>query len=225
MVCPMRETDLYAPIKAHLQRQGYEVKAEVGKADIVALRGDEPPVIVELKTGFSLSLFHQCIDRQSITDDVYLAVPRKTGKPFQKALKENKKLARRLGLGLISVRLSDNLVEVHCDPAPFKPRKQAKRKDKLLREFARIDGDPNMGGATRHGIVTGYRQDALKCATYLANAGAEKGAIVAKATGVKRATAIMRANHYGWFDKVEKGVYALNEAGRKGLADWAHSLG
>ena len=60
----MRETDLYDPIKAFLIRQGYTVKAEVGSVDIVALRGDDPQLIVELKTGFSLSLFHQCIDRQ-----------------------------------------------------------------------------------------------------------------------------------------------------------------
>jgi hypothetical protein len=33
------------------------------------------------------------------------------------------------------------------------------------------------------------------------------------ATGVARATTIMRDNHYGWFRKVETGVYALSEAG------------
>ncbi len=55
----IRETDLYPPVKAFLQAQGYEVKAEIAEADVVGVRGDEPPVIVELKTGFSLSLVHQ----------------------------------------------------------------------------------------------------------------------------------------------------------------------
>jgi hypothetical protein len=220
----MRETNLYAPIKAFLNRQGYTVKAEVGKADIVALRGQEDPVIVEMKTGFSLSLFHQCVERQSISDHIYLAVPRGSSKAFQKSLQANKKLARRLGFGLITVRLYDGLVEIHQDPAPYQPRKSTKRKVQLLRAFARLDGDPNTGGATRHGLVTGYRQDAIKCATYLGHAGAEKGALVAKATGVKTATTIMRDNHYGWFLKVETGVYNLTEAGRKGLADWQHAL-
>jgi hypothetical protein len=55
------ETDLYLPVKAFLVAQGYEVKAEVGAADIVACRGDEDPVIVELKAAFSLTLFHQAI--------------------------------------------------------------------------------------------------------------------------------------------------------------------
>ena len=48
----MRETDLYDPVKHLLQAQGYEVKAEIGAADVVACRDNEPPVIVELKTGF-----------------------------------------------------------------------------------------------------------------------------------------------------------------------------
>jgi len=69
-------------------------------------------------------------------------------------------------------------------------------------------------------LVTGYRQDALKCAAYLAHVGAEKGAIVAKATGVPSATSLMRSNVYGWFCKVETGVYMLTPVGVIGLADW-----
>lgn len=220
-----RETELYGPIKGFLEAQGYTVKAEVGAADVVAMRGAEDPVVVELKAGFSLSLFHQGIARQAVTDTVYIVVPRGTGKRWLGALKANTSLARRLGLGLITVRLEDGLVQVHCDPAPFSPRKSPKRRARLLKEFARLDGDPNLGGATRHGLVTGYRSDALKCAAYLATSGAEKGALVAKATGVKTATAIMRDNHYGWFERVEKGVYGLSAAGLQGLKDWGDVLG
>ena len=64
-----READLYAPVKAHLQRQGYAVKGEVGAADVVGVRGDDM-VVVELKLGFSLALFHQGIERLGVTDDV-----------------------------------------------------------------------------------------------------------------------------------------------------------
>ena len=78
----MAETDLYPPIKQFLQAQGYEVKGEIGAVDVMACRGDEEPVIVELKTGFSLALFHQAIARQSVTDAVYVAVPRGQGRRF-----------------------------------------------------------------------------------------------------------------------------------------------
>ncbi len=218
-----RESDLYAPVKALLQRQGYEVKGEVGAADLVAVRDDEEPVIVELKLRITLGLFHQAVARQVVTDHVYIAVPKPTGKTARRALKDTLALCRRLGLGFVTVR-ADQTVEIHCDPGPYAPRKNKARKARLLREFKRLQGDPNDGGATRHGIVTGYRQDALRCAMYLAETGPEKGAIVARATGVAPATRIMRDNHYGWFEKVETGVYALSPAGRKGLVDWGGSL-
>ncbi|MFG6583505.1 DUF2161 domain-containing phosphodiesterase [Sulfitobacter sp. 1A12779] len=220
-----RETDLYPPIKAFLEDQGYVVKAEVGAADVVAVRGAEPPVVVELKLGFSLALFHQCLARLKVADDVYLAVARQPGKRFAKAVKDNVTLARRLGLGLITVRLSDGLVEVHCDPGPYAPRKNAKRAALLLREFARRQGDPNDGGQTRAGLVTAYRQDALKLAVYLFEAGASKGADVARATGVSAATRMMRDDHYGWFEKVDKGIYGLTPKGAEAVATAGRVLG
>lgn len=216
-----RETDLYPPVKAYLEAQGYEVKGEVGAVDVVAVRGDEDPVLVELKLGFSLALLHQGIARQTISDAVYLAVSHIGGK----ALKENLNLCRRLGLGLMTVRRRDGFVEVLVDPAPYKPRKSAKRKTRLLREFARRVGDPNAGGATRVGLVTSYRQDALRCATYLEDEGSSKGAVVAKAAGVPNATRIMADDHYGWFERIKTGVYMLTPKGVDGLAAYGRISG
>jgi len=213
------ESELYLPIKSFLTEQGYEVKAEIGAADVVARRCDAEPVIVELKSGFSLSLFHQAIARQAITDAVYIAVARGSGRRFQQSLKSNLNLARRLGIGLMTVRLSDKLVEVHVDPAPYAPRKSKRRKDLLLREFARRMGDPNTGGSTRRNLVTAYRQDALKCAAFLKAKGPSRGSAVAKATGVERATRMMSDNHYGWFERVARGIFALTSDGRQNLKD------
>ncbi len=215
-----RESDLYAPVKALLTGQGYVVKGEVGAADVVAVRGDEPPVIVELKLGFSLALFHQAVARLAISDLVYIAVPRGAGKAGLRAIRDNTALARRLGLGLITVRLSDGLVEIHADPGPYAPRKSPKKSARLLREFARRAGDPNTGGATRHGIVTAYRQDAVRCARFLAVHGPSAGAKVAAWAEVKTATRIMAADHYGWFEKVSRGIYTLTAKGHAGLADF-----
>ena len=220
----MKETDLYAPIKRFLEAQGYEVKAEIGAADVVALREGEDPVIVEMKTRFSLALFHQGVARLALADLVYLAVPRGTGRGFAKALKENLTLCRRLGLGLLTVRLRDGLVEAHCDPGPYAPRisKPKRQRQRLLREFARRLGDPNTGGATRVGLITAYRQDALRCALHLSEHGPSKGRDVKAATGVENATRLMRDDHYGWFERVETGVYRLTPKGREGLA--THTL-
>ncbi|MEM6307286.1 MAG: DUF2161 family putative PD-(D/E)XK-type phosphodiesterase [Pseudomonadota bacterium] len=213
----MRETDLYPPVKAHLEKAGYHVKSEVGPVDVMGVKDGGPPVIVELKSAFSLTLLHQAVARLSVTDDVYVAVARPKS---YKALQANVALCRRLGVGVMTIRPHDALLEVHCPPGPYAPRKSRKKGQRLQNAFDRLQGDPNMGGATRHGLVTGYRQDAVKCAAYLAQSGAEKGSIVARATGVPQATTLMRDNHYGWFQRVEIGVYDLTAAGQRGLADW-----
>lgn len=211
----MRESELYAPVKAFLEAQGFEVKGEVGKADVVACRGDDL-VVVELKTGFSLALFHQGIERQAVTDDVYLCVSRPKGR---KALRENVGLAKRLGLGVLTVDARAR-VEIHAEPGPYKPRKQPKKRVAMRAAFDRLRGDPNEGGATRHGLVTGYRQDALACARFLATHGASQAKMVAEWTEVPKARSIMADNHYGWFERVSRGVYGLTQTGVEGLRDW-----
>ena len=220
----IQETDLYAPIKRLLEAQGYEVKGEVGLADIVAVRNNEEPLIVEMKSGFSLTLFHQAIDRQRITDAVYVAVPRGSGKAFGASLRKNIKLCRRLGLGLMMVRMKDSFVEVSLDPAPYKPRKAYRQKARLLKEFAKLAGDPNTGGATRKGLVTAYRQDALRCLNFLDEHGPTKAAIVAERSGVAKARRLMADNHYGWFDRVEIGIYTPSPNGYRALGEYAEEI-
>ncbi len=210
------ETELYAPVKAFLEAQGYAVKGEVGAADVLARRGDEAPLIVELKTGFSLVLLQQAVARQAITDAVYVAVPRWSGKAGWRAFKGNIGLCKRLGIGVISVRLKDGFVQTHSEPSSFQPRKSSLRRTALLKEFDARSGDPTAGG-TNGQVMTAYRQDALRCAAHLAQAGIAKGADVAKATGVVRATRIMADNHHGWFCRAARGLYALSEAGTLAL--------
>jgi hypothetical protein len=151
---------------------------------------------------------------------VYLAVP---AGGQRKAMLANVGLARRLRLGVMTVRLRDGFVEVMAEPAPFTPRKSPKKAKAIKKKFARLKGDPNAGGATRHGLVTGYRQDAVACARFLAVHGESTGARIKDWAEVPDATRIMANDHYGWFTRVRRGVYDLTAAGRKGLADWDDS--
>ena len=59
----MSEVELYGPVKRFLEKQGYAVKGEIGACDVVAVRGDEAPVVVELKERLSLALILQAVDR------------------------------------------------------------------------------------------------------------------------------------------------------------------
>jgi hypothetical protein len=223
----MKEADLYPPLKAFLEAQGYEVKAEIGACDIMALRAGDPPLVVEMKLGFNLSLVLQGVARQALFDTVYLAVAApKKGWPAR--YKDIVALCRRLGLGLLVVTPGETgadpgLVEAHLDPGPYLPRRNATRAGRLLREFQRRVGDPNQGGTTGIKRMTAYRQDALRCLASVAD-GPLKAAEVAKRAGVAKAASLMRADHYGWFDRVALGVYALSPKGLAALGENADEL-
>lgn len=217
----MKEADLYPPLKAFLEAQGYEVKAEIGACDIMALRAGDPPLVVEMKLSFNLSLVLQGVARQALFDTVYLAVAApKKGWPAR--YKDIVALCRRLGLGLLVVTPGEG-VEAHLDPGPYLPRRNATRAGRLLREFQRRVGDPNQGGTTGIKRMTAYRQDALRCLASVAD-GSLKAAEVAKRAGVAKAASLMRADHYGWFDRVSLGVYALSPKGLAALGENADEL-
>ncbi len=226
------EEDLYAPVKAFFEGQGYDVKSEVRGCDVVAQRSDEPPVIVELKTGFTLLLVLQGIDRLALSEHVYLAVA-VAARPAPNSLwrRERRnilKLCRRLGLGLLAVHESSAgvppLVEPLLDPLPYRPRTNKQRQGLLLKEFAHRVGDPNTGGVTRRPIVTAYRQAALRCAAHMSQNGAARPIEVARATAVTQAAKILQRDVYGWFQRVERGVYVLSPKGEAALETYADVL-
>jgi hypothetical protein len=207
------ESDLYAPIKALLEGQGYSVKGEVKGCDVVAVRGQEPPVIVELKRAFGISLVLQGVARLTITDNVYLAVG-----AFPNNIRSVRKLLRRLGLGLIVVVKGRADVLLDPAPPPLKPRKDKRKLGRLLGEHVRRVGDPNLGGSsTKVPMMTAYRQEALRCAGLLAKNGPMKIAALKLAAEAPKAAAILSADYYGWFERVERGIYQLTPKGLAGL--------
>ena len=176
------------------------MKAEIGPADIVACRGDEDPVIVELKTGFTLALIHQAIDRLSMTDYVYVAVPRGSGRGFFKTLNMHKRLCRRLGLGLMTVRIKDGFTDIHCDPEPYNRANQNPKKRVFFTGIFSPCWRPEPRRYdTKNDYDTAYRQDALRCLNHLKHNGPTKAAMVAISTNVTKARDLMARDHYGWF--------------------------
>ena len=150
------ETTLYGPVKRYLETLGLTVKGEVCGCDLVAIRGDEPPIVVigELKLSFSLDLVLQAVDRTAACDEVWLAV----GPSGRKRLRDRRvcKLCRFLGFGMgVS---SAGVVEVLVEPRPWKPRKDKQRSARLIEEHQKRIGDPAQGGSTRQPIMTAYRQ-------------------------------------------------------------------
>jgi hypothetical protein len=211
------ETALYAPVKRHLQHLGFEVKGEVCGCDLVGLKGDDPPLVVvgELKLGFNLDLVLQGIDRSAACDEVWLAV-RLSGRRARERDPRVRKLCRLLGFGLLGV-LACGRVEVLVEPVAWRPRRDPRRRSRLVDEHRRRRGDPAAGGTSGVPIMTAYRQQALACAASLA-AGPRRTAEVR--TAVPEAPKILLRNVYGWFFRVERGVYGLTPAGCAALTRW-----
>ena len=213
------ETSLYAPVKRFLESLGFEAKGEICGCDIVALDQGTPTavVIAELKLTFTLELVLQAIDRTALCDEVWLAIGASRKGRGKEGDPRVKKLCRFLGLGLLVV-FSSGRVEVVVEPVEWRPRANAKRRSRIVVEHRRRQGDPTAGGSTRRPIMTAYRQRALTCAAVLAKAPSRPRDVK---TAVPEAPAILQRNVYGWFVKVERGVYALSDDGRIALAKWA----
>ena len=216
----MKETDLYIPIKRFFESKGYEVKAEIKDCDAIAIKEDEEPIIIELKTGLTIDLLMQGVDRQLISDFVYLVVPHRGGRIFKKRLVGFIKLCKRLGLGLLSVRSVENSILVHCEPEEFKARKIKKRKTGLLNEFINRVGDPNIGGQSKRKIITAYRQDVLRILKYMELNHSTKPKDIKKELEIDNAPSILQLNYYGWFYRQKRGIYKISSQGEQALIDY-----
>lgn len=212
----MAETDLYLPLKAFMEGAGYTVKGEVNGCDLVGVKDGDPSVLIvcELKLSFNLELVMQGVNRATICDEVWLAArASKTGKGREHDARF-RNLCRRLGFGLIAVTEAGD-VQVIVAPLAVMPRRDPKRRARLLNEHKRRVGDPQLGGGRGKPIMTAYRQDCILCATTLL-AGPRSPKQLK--TLVARAPTILRSNVYGWFVRESRGIYGLTELGRAAMA-------
>ncbi len=211
------ETALYLPVKRFLEGLGFTVKGEVGGCDVVALSGDEPPIVVigELKLSFNLELILQAVDRAAASDEVWLAAKFSERGKGRESDARYRNLCRRLGFGMLAVTKS-GAVEVIVSPTTT-PRRDNKRRSRLIAEHRKRLGDPALGGSTRAPIMTAYRQQALACASALSRGPCKVRDL---RPALPDAAKILLQNVYGWFERVERGVYALTDAGRAALNRW-----
>ncbi|WFU12611.1 DUF2161 family putative PD-(D/E)XK-type phosphodiesterase (plasmid) [Rhizobium sp. CB3090] len=217
------ETALYLPIKNFLEAAGYTVKGEIGNCDLVGLSNDEPPVVVicELKLAFNLELVLQAVDRAVASDEVWIAARVSAKGKGRESDRRFRDLCRRLGFGMLAV--SDNgTVDIIVSPVAPIPRKNIRRRSRLVEEHRRRKGDPALGGSTRAPIMTAYRQQALACAMAIQNGQQRPRDIRANAP---EAAKILQHNVYGWFERVDRGIYALTELGSEALKRWPQADG
>lgn len=212
------ETSLYQPVKAFLEGAGYTVKGEVGGCDVVGVSEGDPTLVVvcELKLSFNLELVLQAVDRASIADEVWIAARVSAKGRGRESDKRYRDLCRRLGIGMLGVADNGSVSVIVGSVTPM-PRTNPKRRSRLMREHQKRKGDPAVGGSTRTPLMTAYRQQALGCAAVL-KAGPLRVREIRD--HVPDAAKILQGNVYGWFERVERGVYGLTPVGLEALARW-----
>jgi hypothetical protein len=212
------ETTLYLPVKRFLEKLGFTVKGEVGGCDLVALSGGDPPIVVigELKLTFNLELILQAVDRAGACDEVWIAAKFSARGKGRESDARYRNLCRRLGFGMLAVTNTGD-VEVIVKPATTAPRRNPKKRSRLVSEHQRRKGDPVLGGSTRAPIMTAYRQQALGCASVLSQGPQRVRDLKPEHPDAAK---ILLHNVYGWFARVERGIYELTDAGRAALKRW-----
>ncbi|MBV8911941.1 MAG: hypothetical protein JOZ05_02740 [Acetobacteraceae bacterium] len=212
----MSEAALYPAVKRFLQGRGFEVKGEVAGCDVVGVKAGEPTllVITELKLGLSFDLVLQGVDRMACADEVWLAV--KATRRGRDRDRRARKLCRLLGFGLLAVHPPQH-VEVVAEPAPYRPRQNVRWRKRVLGEHEARAGDPSPGGTGGVPIMTAYRQEALLCATRM-QAGPQRPRDLRP--DAPRAASILKRNVYGWFERVDRGLYGLTSLGEEALSRW-----
>jgi hypothetical protein len=165
------------------------------------MRKDGVLTVIELKKSLNMTLLCQAVDRQSITSQVYIAVPR----PKYQRNRENellRRIVKKLDLGLIYVGMPDKSVEiVHFPPVEVKNRSK-KRKESVMKEIEGRSVDVNTGGQTRKPVATAYRERAIRVACALEQGGALTVRELRKDYNCDPSTAsIIQRDFNGWFVK------------------------
>jgi hypothetical protein len=216
----IHETDLYKPVREYLEGLGYNVQGEVKDCDLAAIMGEEL-VVVELKTAFNLKLLSQAVKRQRVADSVYVAIPRLKGGAGTAGWRDMCMLLRRLELGLITVAVGRDgeQVEVHFHPNTF-DRIKSMRSGKnarhhIIKEAAGRSGHYNTGGSNKKKLITAYREKAVHIACCLMKFGPLSPSKIKKLGAAPKTPNILQDNHYGWFTRVSRGLYELNDSAKE----------
>ena len=211
------ETDLYPPLKAWLEKAGYVVRAEVGGCDVAARQGDDL-ILIEIKRAINLDLLLQVVRRQEAEAAVYAAVP--APRTVDKRWRGLTRLLRRLEVGLILIYLESARprVELAFHPVRQEARRRKQTTRALLAEMSGRSLDLNLGGSVRQKIMTAYREEALGVGAALDRLGPTSPKALRAAGTSAKTGRILFDNHYGWYERLGKGVYRLSECGREALA-------
>jgi hypothetical protein len=110
---------------------------------------------------------------------------------------------------------------VVVEPAQWRPRRDGKRRSRVVEEHRRRKGDPIAVGSTLAPQMTAYRQQALAVANAIAFRPSRPRDLRILAPDAAK---ILQGNLYGWFERIERGLYGLTSSGHAALLTWADQI-
>lgn len=216
------EVDLYEPVKSYFTNLEYAVYGEVKDCDVAAIKEDEL-VVIELKLTINVTLLIQATKRQRITDQVFIAIPKPNYSLRSKRWRDLCYLVRRLELGLILVSFQGDEVsaKVVIEPGSFDRKKSMqlskKRRLSIMKEIKGRSGDFNVGGSSQTEIISAYKENCIYIACCLVRFGPLSPKALREIGTGEKTSAILSKNYYGWFERVQRGIYVISEQGKKEL--------
>ena len=195
------------------------MRSEVRHCDITARKGDDL-VVIEMKCALNTALLIQAVQRQKITDSVYIALPYPRESLYSRRWRHIQHLLKRLELGLIlvSVQEAPPQIQILFHPLPMARKKSRRKKRAILSEMeGRLD-DFNQGGSVRHKLITAYRENAVFIACCLEKFGPMRPAQLRSLGTGPKTQSILYNNHYGWFERIGEGLYSLKPAAFQEIA-------
>ncbi|MCQ4726089.1 DUF2161 family putative PD-(D/E)XK-type phosphodiesterase [Anaerotignum faecicola] len=217
------EKDLFPPVSDFFENLGYNVFGEVNGCDLIAKKSDEM-IIVELKKAFCLKLVYQAVNRQELSDLVYVAVGRSEKGMRDSSFKNMIKLLKRLDIGLITVAMDSPVktVDVILEPKAIKC-KSGQKKRMLKIELNGRSENLNNGGVNRTEIVTAYREKSIELLCLTDKIGTITNKMLKQAGYENKNISILYKNYYGWFLKTGKAEYTVSDKGKTALNEEKYS--
>jgi hypothetical protein len=219
------ETDLYEPVRRYFSKNGYEVYGEVHHCDIVAVKENEL-VVIELKLSLTIDLLIQATNRQRLTEKVYIAIPKPKYRLSSKKWHDICHLIKSLELGLILVTFlkSGAKMEIVIEPSPFNRikimQRNKKKRERLLTEIKGRNGSHNVGGSNKTKLMTAYKENSIQIAYLLEQNGPSSPKALRQLGTGEKTLSILAKNYYGWFEKIERGIYSISEKGKKEISQF-----
>ncbi|NCU33603.1 MAG: hypothetical protein EOM23_11895 [Candidatus Moranbacteria bacterium] len=207
-------------MKRLFETLGFSVQAEIDYIDLIAKK-ESDIVLVEMKNNLNLHVIAQAIERQTLTDYVYIGIKKPSSNVLNsKTHKDKIKILKRLSIGLIYVHQE---AEIIFDPTVRPQIKKVKKRLKLLEAFAELKHNPNIGGSHHQKIMTLYRQQALTIGSFLLD-GPMKVTEVRRLSSIEKTHSILYKNYYGWFQVESRGIYRLTENGYAAVNEFQTNL-